>query len=66
MAPATAPKLVMVIVFDEPRKNGFYGGQVAAPVFSEVMGHALRLLNVAPDKKQANAELQVASAGGVQ
>ncbi len=66
MAPATAPKLVMVIVFDEPRKNGFYGGQVAAPVFSEVMGHALRLLNVAPDKKHAKTELQVASAGGVQ
>ena len=66
IAPASQPKLVMVVVFDEPRKNGFYGGQVAAPVFSEVMGHALRLLNVAPDNKHTNTELQVASAGGAQ
>lgn len=66
MAPATSPKLVMVIVFDEPQKNGHFGGTVAAPVFSEVMEHALRLLNVAPDNKQQKSKLQVASAGGVQ
>jgi cell division protein FtsI (penicillin-binding protein 3) len=66
MAPATDPKLVMVIVFDEPVKNGHYGGTVAAPVFSEVMGHALRLLNVAPDNKRPKSELQVASAGAMQ
>ncbi|MEN8213014.1 MAG: penicillin-binding protein 2 [Pseudomonadota bacterium] len=66
MAPASSPRLVIVTVFDEPRKEGFYGGQVAAPVFAEVMGHALRLLNVAPDNKQRPQELQMASAGGGQ
>jgi cell division protein FtsI (penicillin-binding protein 3) len=66
MAPATKPKLVMALVFDEPRKKGFYGGQVAAPVFSEVMEHALRLLNVAPDNRQRQSGMQMAAAGGVQ
>jgi cell division protein FtsI (penicillin-binding protein 3) len=49
MAPADAPRLVMVVVIDEPRGDAYYGGQVAAPVFSRVMDDALRLLNVPPD-----------------
>jgi cell division protein FtsI (penicillin-binding protein 3) len=49
MAPASDPRLVMVIMIDEPNAGKYYGGQVAAPVFSRVMGGALRLLNVPPD-----------------
>ncbi len=49
MAPASDPRLVMVVIIDEPSAGKYYGGQVAAPVFSRVMAGALRLLNVAPD-----------------
>lgn len=49
LAPASDPRLVLVVMIDEPRGKKYYGGQVAAPVFSRVMGEALRLLNVRPD-----------------
>ena len=48
-APVSAPRLVMVVAVDEPTQNGYYGGEVAAPVFGRVMTGALRLLNVSPD-----------------
>jgi cell division protein FtsI (penicillin-binding protein 3) len=48
-APATRPRLVIVVVIDEPSGGIYYGGDVAAPVFSAVMAGALRLLAVAPD-----------------
>ncbi|MDD5033850.1 MAG: penicillin-binding transpeptidase domain-containing protein [Methylococcaceae bacterium] len=56
MAPASDPKLVMVVVIDEPSAGAYYGGAVAAPVFSSVMEGALRLLNVTPDQ-EVNAPL---------
>jgi len=49
VAPATAPRLAAVVVIDEPGAGLYYGGDVAAPVFSAVLGGALRLLAVAPD-----------------
>ena len=49
MAPAGDPKLVMVVVIDEPKAGDYYGGLVAAPVFSRVMSGALRLMNITPD-----------------
>jgi cell division protein FtsI (penicillin-binding protein 3) len=49
MAPAGNPRLVMVVMVDEPRGKSYYGGIVAAPVFARVMTGALRLLNVPPD-----------------
>jgi len=49
MAPASDPRLVVVVVIDEPSRDEHYGGQVAGPVFSRVMAGALRLLNIAPD-----------------
>ena len=49
MAPASDPRLVMVVMVDEPANGKYYGGQVAAPVFSKVMSGALRLLAVPPD-----------------
>jgi cell division protein FtsI (penicillin-binding protein 3) len=50
MVPADKPELVMVVMIDEPRNGEHYGGLVAAPVFSQVMSGAMRLLDVAPDR----------------
>ncbi len=47
--PATAPRLAMVVMVDDPQGDAYYGGVVAAPVFSKVMTDAMRLLNIAPD-----------------
>lgn len=49
MAPATNPRFVTVVMIDEPSGKKYYGGEVAAPVFSEVMATALRLYSVPPD-----------------
>ena len=49
LAPAVQPRLVTVVVIDEPNRGLHSGGQVAAPVFSDIMGNALRLLQVKPD-----------------
>ncbi|MEO5573249.1 MAG: penicillin-binding transpeptidase domain-containing protein [Gammaproteobacteria bacterium] len=53
MVPASRPRLVMVVMIDEPGKKDYYGGLIAAPVFSRVMTDALRLLDVAPDDLSA-------------
>jgi len=49
VAPISHPKLAIAVVINEPKGDRYYGGDVAAPVFSEVMAAALRLLNVVPD-----------------
>ena len=49
LAPATRPKLAAVVVIDEPSTGRHTGGEVAAPVFSAVVGGALRLMAVPPD-----------------
>jgi len=51
VAPETAPRLAAVVVLDEPSAGQHQGGQVSAPVFSRVVGGALRLLAVAPDER---------------
>jgi len=51
-APANAPRLAAAVVIDDPRAGSYYGGEVAAPVFSRVVGESLRLLNVLPDEIQ--------------
>jgi cell division protein FtsI (penicillin-binding protein 3) len=56
LAPATRPRLAAVVVIDDPAAGRYYGGDVAAPVFSAVVGGALRLMGVAPDAKQPGAE----------
>jgi cell division protein FtsI (penicillin-binding protein 3) len=48
-APASGPRLAIVVVIDDPRGKAYYGGQVAAPVFQGILSTALRLMNVAPD-----------------
>ncbi len=49
MAPASNPRLIVAVMINEPSGAEYYGGQVAAPAFSNVMGAALRLLNVPND-----------------
>ena len=49
IAPASNPRLAAVVIIDEPGAGKYYGGDVAAPVFSGVVGGALRLLAVPPD-----------------
>ncbi|MFZ1829458.1 MAG: penicillin-binding transpeptidase domain-containing protein [Candidatus Competibacteraceae bacterium] len=49
MVPASDPRLVMVIIIDEPKGGVYYGGAVAAPVFGATMGEVLRILNITPD-----------------
>ncbi|MFP4207167.1 MAG: peptidoglycan D,D-transpeptidase FtsI family protein [Wenzhouxiangella sp.] len=48
-APVSRPALAAVVVIDDPAGDRYYGGQVAAPVFSQVMAAALRLFSVPPD-----------------
>lgn len=48
IAPLDAPRYVVVVVVDDPAGKAYYGGEVAAPVFSRVMEGVLRTLNVAP------------------
>ena len=50
LVPASNPRLVIVVVVNEPKGEEHYGGQVAAPVFSRIAAGAMRLLNVSPDK----------------
>ena len=50
MAPASNPRLIIVVMIDEPSAGQYYGGIVSAPVFSKVMSGALRILEVAPDQ----------------
>jgi cell division protein FtsI (penicillin-binding protein 3) len=53
LAPASNPRLAAIVVIDEPTAGKFLGGDVSAPVFSAVVGGALRLLAVAPDELTA-------------
>lgn len=49
MVPAENPRLVGLVMIDDPRNKQYYGGQVAGPVFSRVMQSAVRQLQLAPD-----------------
>ena len=48
-APASDPRIAMVVVIHDPKAGEHFGGAVAAPVFAEVMSHALRLMGIEPD-----------------
>ena len=48
-APSSNPKIAAVAVINDPTNGEYYGGAVAAPLFSSVMGGALRLMDVSPD-----------------
>ena len=60
VVPVSNPRLVMAVMINDPKSNGYYGGEVAAPVFREVLSNAVRLMNISPDdveaiKKMANS-----------
>ncbi|MCX7156054.1 MAG: penicillin-binding protein 2 [Rhodocyclales bacterium] len=48
-APVSDPRLIIAVMIDEPSNGKYYGGDVAAPVFAQVMAGSLRTLGVAPD-----------------
>jgi cell division protein FtsI (penicillin-binding protein 3) len=43
------PRYIIAVTVDEPSAGKFYGGEVSAPVFANVMAQALRMAGVAPD-----------------
>ena len=53
-APISDPRIIIAVMVDEPTAGGHYGGQVAAPVFSNVAASALRAMNVPPDASVEN------------
>jgi len=54
MAPASNPRLIMAVMIDDPSSGEYYGGTVAAPVFSAVMADALRMLAIPQDAPNDN------------
>lgn len=62
MAPASNPRLIVAVMIDEPSGGAYYGGTVAAPVFSQVMAGTLRLLSIPPDAPVTNVVLPPPSA----
>jgi cell division protein FtsI (penicillin-binding protein 3) len=58
-APVSDPRLIVAVMLDEPSAGQYYGGSVAAPVFSNVMGTALRLLGVPADAPVNNILLPI-------
>lgn len=62
IVPVSNPRLVAVVMIDEPSQGEYYGGQVAAPAFARLMGETLRLMNISPDdissfKKSGSTQL---------
>lgn len=56
-APVSSPRIVVAISIDEPQKGVYYGGVVAAPVFSRIVGDSLRVIGVKPDAPFASTIL---------
>ena len=69
LAPVSNPRIVVAVMVDEPGKGVYYGGEVAAPVFSQVVQQTLRMMNVAPDievKPQIVGAKPASAAAGAQ
>jgi len=49
MAPSQHPRIIVAVMVDEPSAGKYFGGDVAAPVFSEVVQQTLRMMGVQPD-----------------
>ena len=49
MAPIDKPRIIVAVMVDEPSAGKYFGGDVAAPVFSEVVQQTLRMMGVQPD-----------------
>lgn len=59
--PVSNPRYVVVVMIDEPSQGQYYGGAVAGPVFSAIMGDTLRILNIKPDGLTELPKLQLIS-----
>ncbi|MDP2107477.1 MAG: penicillin-binding transpeptidase domain-containing protein, partial [Rhodocyclaceae bacterium] len=59
-APVSDPRLIIAVMIDEPTAGKYYGGEVAAPVFSGVMASALRSWGVAPDAPEKPLQMAIA------
>ncbi|KKO49045.1 cell division protein FtsI [Arsukibacterium sp. MJ3] len=55
LGPISDPKIVTVVVINEPAGDVYHGGEIAAPVFASIMGASLQLLNVTPDANTGSA-----------
>lgn len=64
VAPVDAPRIVTVVVINEPQGESYSGGSAAAPVFSAVTEGALRLLNIAPTELSAERPADDRASGG--
>jgi cell division protein FtsI (penicillin-binding protein 3) len=63
IAPMSHPRIIVAVTVDSPSHGVYYGGEIAAPVFSEVVQQTLRMMNVEPDldvKAQISAKPAVA------
>jgi cell division protein FtsI (penicillin-binding protein 3) len=49
MAPIEQPRVIVAVMLDEPSAGKYFGGDVAAPVFSETVQQTLRMMGVQPD-----------------
>jgi len=63
MAPVDDPRFIAVVTIDEPGGEQYYAGPVAGPVFQAVVGDALRLYNVTPDRPLEDGGVTVAGGG---
>lgn len=61
IAPLGKPRLVIAVVLHDPRGVLYYGGDTSGPIFSHIMGEALRLLNIPPDDLNSKTTLQTAA-----
>ncbi len=65
VAPISDPRLVVAVMIDEPGGRSHYGGDVAGPVFSQIMGGALRTMGVPPDAVVPATEVATVAKGAV-
>jgi cell division protein FtsI (penicillin-binding protein 3) len=64
IAPIDEPRIVVAVMIDEPSNGKYYGGDVAAPVFSQTVQQTLRILGIQPDmavKPQIVTQVEVES-----
>jgi len=59
VAPATNPRLAMVVMVNDPKGREYYGSEVSAPVFSRVMDGAMTILNISPDLPEGLREVRL-------
>ncbi len=62
-APVSNPRVVVAVSIDEPQSGVYYGGRIAAPVFSQIVGGTLRIMGVQPDAPFESAVVATSAPG---